>query len=151
MSKFRLRGSMATGLLAAVAIGAFTAAPAQATGNATAEVRTTAAANVATVMASGKVTVPSNYVYKPSKGSLHDYCTSSPDSWNKADFRGPCARHDLCYAKPGNHKKACDAVLNTQMTQNCYYAYGSANPLRYTCVAIAAGYYSSVVGFGDDH
>ena len=44
------------------------------------------------------VAVPSRYVYDPSKGSLHDYCTKSPDSWGRADFRGPCANHDLCYA-----------------------------------------------------
>lgn len=105
----------------------------------------------AAAASSGKVTVPSNYVYNPRRGSLHDYCTNSPDSWASADFRGPCARHDLCYAKPGNHKKACDAVLNTQMVQNCKYAYSSVNPLRYTCLTIAAGYYDAVTGFGDDH
>ncbi|MFI2761237.1 phospholipase A2 [Streptomyces echinatus] len=100
---------------------------------------------------SGKITVPSNYVYNPRKGTLHDYCTSAPDTWGKADFRGPCARHDLCYGKKGDHKKACDAVLLSQLTHNCKYAYGSWNPLRYECVSTASVYYGAVTSFGDDH
>lgn len=43
------------------------------------------------------VDVPPGYVYDPSRGSLHDYCTFSPDQLGGADFRGACARHDLCY------------------------------------------------------
>ncbi|MFE1752868.1 hypothetical protein [Streptomyces anandii] len=100
---------------------------------------------------SGKVTVPSNYIYNPKKGTLHDYCTDSPDSYLSADFRGPCARHDLCYGKKGNHKKSCDATLFAQLMQNCNYAYGSWNPLRYTCTSVASGYYAAVTAYGDDN
>ncbi|MBL1087531.1 hypothetical protein JK359_37280 [Streptomyces actinomycinicus] len=98
---------------------------------------------------SGKVTVPSNYVYNPRKGSLHDYCTSSPDTWGKADFRGPCARRDMCYGKKGDHKKACDANLFVNLAHNCEYAYGSWNPLRCECLTVAATYCDAVTAFGD--
>lgn len=33
------------------------------------------------------VDVPSRYEYNPKQGTLHDYCTRSPDSWDRADFR----------------------------------------------------------------
>ncbi|MFI6761829.1 hypothetical protein ACIBF5_22080 [Micromonospora sp. NPDC050417] len=102
-----------------------------------------------TIMAS-LVTVPSNYVYDPSRGSLHDYCTSSPDSYLFADFRGPCARHDLCYEAPGNHKSACDNTFFSHLVNNCDYAYGSLNPLRYSCRVVAGEYWAAVTAFGDD-
>jgi hypothetical protein len=98
-----------------------------------------------------KVTVPSNYVYDPSRGSLHDYCTSSPDSYLSADFRGPCARHDLCYEAPGNHKSSCDNTLHNNLVNNCDYAYGSLNPVRYTCRTVAGEYWAAVTAFGDDN
>jgi hypothetical protein len=98
-----------------------------------------------------QVTVPSNYVYNPSLGSLHDYCTSSPDSYFAADFRGPCARHDLCYEAPGDHKTACDNALRNDLSNNCDYAYGSTSPQRYACRTVAAGYWAAVTAFGDDN
>lgn len=147
MKNLRPQRSFMTGLLAAATIGLFTAVPAQAADNDTAGIQAVAAS----ASRLSKVTVPSNYVYNPRKGSLHDYCTSSPDSYLSADFRGPCARHDLCYAKPGNHKKACDATLMTQLIQNCKYAYGSLNPLRYSCTNTAVNYHQAVTSFGDDH
>jgi hypothetical protein len=98
-----------------------------------------------------KVTVPSNYVYNPALGSLHDYCTSSPDSYLAADFRGPCARHDLCYEAPGNNKLACDNTLYQHLGNNCNYAYSSSNPIRATCVSVAAVYWAAVTAFGDDN
>ncbi|MBT0768183.1 hypothetical protein KIH74_04570 [Kineosporia sp. J2-2] len=104
----------------------------------------------ARTLAVTQVTVPSNYVYDPSLGSLHDYCTSSPDSFGSADFRGPCARHDLCYEAPGDHKTTCDAALKTDLVTNCQYAYSSVNPLRSTCEGVAAVYYAAVSAFGDD-
>ncbi|MFJ3649910.1 MULTISPECIES: phospholipase A2 [Streptomyces] len=100
---------------------------------------------------SKKVTIPGNYVYNPKLGTLHDYCTSSPDKYGSADFRGPCARHDLCYAKKGNHKKTCDAQLLVDLTANCRYAYGSWNPMRFTCISTAGVYYGAVTAYGDDN
>ncbi|MFF8725409.1 hypothetical protein ACF073_02815 [Streptomyces sp. NPDC015171] len=107
--------------------------------------------DVIVAASSGKVTVPSNYVYKPSMGTLHDYCTSAPEFWSDADFRGPCARHDMCYAKPGDHKKSCDAAFFKNLYQNCRYAFGSFNPLRYECFTVSATYYDVVIAAGHDH
>ncbi|GAB6897639.1 phospholipase A2 [Kineosporia succinea] len=103
-----------------------------------------------TPLAATFVSVPSDYVYNPDLGSLHDYCTSSPDSFGSADFRGPCARHDLCYEAPGDHKAACDSALKSDLVTNCNYAYGSLNPLRGTCQGVANVYYAAVTAFGDD-
>ena len=88
-------------------------------------------------LASDFVSVPGNYVYNPKLGPLHDYCTSSPDEFpnpvgKNADFRGPCAKHDLCY---GSHtdKKKCDVQLLKDMRTNCAHAYGAFNPTRGLC------------------
>lgn len=53
--------------------------------------------------ASKYISIPSTYRYRPSWGSHHDYCTAAPDEFPapfaaNASFRGPCARHDQCYA-----------------------------------------------------
>jgi hypothetical protein len=92
-----------------------------------------------------KVTVPSIYVYNPALGTLHDYCTGAPDEFPapaaaNADFRGPCARHDLCY---GNKtlKSTCDNALRADMYTNCQYYYSWYNPLRPACEATADIYW----------
>ncbi|GAA2531685.1 phospholipase A2 [Pilimelia columellifera] len=102
-----------------------------------------------TPLGPSKVTVPSNYLYDPDRGSLHDYCTHSPDEWYSADFRGPCARHDQCYARPGNHKKECDNQLEKHLTQNCDHAYGPGVK-RTSCHGIANTYWAAVTAGGDD-
>nr|WP_269327739.1 phospholipase A2 [Kineosporia mesophila] len=111
---------------------------------------TTDVAPPSLLRAAAFVSVPAGYVYNPELGSLHDYCTSSPDSWASADFRGPCATHDMCYEVPGDHKAACDAAFKQDLYTNCNYAYGSLNPLRATCRSIAVVYYAAVTAFGDD-
>lgn len=95
------------------------------------------------VQAADLVRVPSNYVYDPSRGSLHGYCTKSPDEFpapfgKNADFRGPCAKHDLCY---GSHtdKKKCDVQLLKDMRANFTHTYGSLNPTRKLCLRTAEG------------
>lgn len=98
----------------------------------------------------GKVTVPSNYIYNPRLGSLHDYCTSSPDEFPNAfganaDFRGPCARHDLCYGS-STDKKVCDVNLWRNMLTNCNYYYSWYNPVRKSCYNTAHIYFIAVVG-----
>jgi len=95
------------------------------------------------------VAVPKRYVYDPSKGSLHDYCTKSPDSWDRADFRGPCANHDLCYMDHTAGKEACDTNLRRDMETNCGFAFdqdgGAKDPKKFrTCLKIAAVYYGWV-------
>ncbi|HST84876.1 MAG TPA: hypothetical protein VLL08_24270 [Kineosporiaceae bacterium] len=96
-----------------------------------------------------KVTVPSNYVYNPKLGALHDYCTFAPDEFPapkaaNADFRGPCARHDLCYAGSAS-QKSCDKALRRNMFQNCEHWYGRFNPLRTGCKVVALTYWTAVV------
>lgn len=87
------------------------------------------------------VGIPSNYVYNPSLGSLHDYCTSSPDEFpnptgSNANFRGPCARHDLCYAG-STSEFTCDNRLLADMRSNCAYSYSWYNPTREACYRTA--------------
>jgi hypothetical protein len=112
-------------------------------------VRPVASALPAVFSVQAFVGVPANYVYNPALGSLHDYCTSSPDSWFAADFRGPCAVHDLCYEVPGSHKKFCDDQLEVQLTENCDAAYAPGIN-RSTCHGTANVYWAAVTAFGDD-
>ena len=100
-----------------------------------------------------KVTVPSNYVYDPARGARHDYCTAAPDEFPaphaaNADFRGPCARHDLCYDGSAS-KRSCDRALRRNMFRNCEHYYGKYNPLRAACKAAALTYWAAVVATGD--
>ncbi|WP_141732751.1 phospholipase A2 [Oligoflexus tunisiensis] len=90
------------------------------------------------------VGIPKGYVYNPKLGTTHDYCSYSPDSYLKANFRGPCARHDICYDSPTDKKK-CDVNLLKDMYSNCDHAYGKLNPVRYTCHSVAKGYFAAVV------
>lgn len=95
------------------------------------------------------VGVPSNYVYNPRLGSLHDYCTSSPDEFPNpvganANFRGPCARHDLCYAGTTS-EFTCDNRLRADMRSNCEYTYAWYNPVRGACYDTADIYWAAVV------
>jgi hypothetical protein len=100
-----------------------------------------------------KVTVPSNYVYDPKLGPRHDYCTDAPDEFPapraaNADFRGPCARHDLCYDGSAS-KKSCDKALRRNMFRNCEHYYGKYAPLRAACKVAALTYWAAVVATGD--
>ena len=95
------------------------------------------------------VDVPSDYVYDPALGSLHDYCTSSPDEFPNpfganADFRGPCARHDLCYAS-STSKFTCDNHLHGDMVSNCEDSYSWYNLARGACYDVADVYWAAVV------
>ena len=95
------------------------------------------------------VSVPSNYVYNPRLGSLHDYCTKSPDEFPNpaganANFRGPCARHDLCYGG-STSKFTCDNRLRSDMRSNCAYTYAWYNPVRSACYRTADIYWAAVV------
>jgi hypothetical protein len=96
-----------------------------------------------------KVTVPANYVYNPALGYLHDYCTDSPDEFPapaapNADFRGPCARHDLCYGG-STDQFVCDNALRKDMYTNCSYYYSAFSLLRPLCKATADLYWAAVV------
>jgi hypothetical protein len=104
--------------------------------------------SVLTASRPSKVTVPSSYVYNPKLGPRHDYCTLAPDEFPaplapNADFRGPCARHDLCYDSKSS-KKSCDKRLRKNMYRNCEHYYGKYNPLRASCKATALVYWAAV-------
>jgi hypothetical protein len=97
-----------------------------------------------------KVTVPANYVYNPALGSLHDYCTLAPDEFPapgapNADFRGPCARHDLCYAAGTTGRFSCDNTLLRNIYRNCEHYYGVFSLLRAACKTTALIYWAAVV------
>ena len=61
-----------------------------------------------------------------------------------ADFRGPCARHDLCYAG-STDQLVCDNALHKDMYTNCTYYYSSFSVLRPLCKATADIYWAAVV------
>lgn len=116
------------------------------------------AAPTAALAAPGPVTIPADYVYEPSRGSLHDYCTSSEDvpvvfhrytrRSKPVDFRGPCARHDMCYE--GDRSKAsCDDAFRRDMYQQCDHTFTTDSGFRSTCHQRADLYYDAVVRFGD--
>jgi hypothetical protein len=94
------------------------------------------------------VGVPSNYVYNPRLGSLHDYCTKSPDEFPNpvganANFRGPCARHDLCLGARIS-SQTCNNRLWSDMVSNCQYTYSIINPARQACINTAHVYWVAV-------
>lgn len=103
-----------------------------------------------------QVTVPSDYIYDPDheQKALHDYCTWSPDAWGKADFRGPCARHDMCIEvdlglprpERKERRKICDSTFLDHLVQNCDYGYYDAGVKRRGCRVIAGHYYVAVAG-----
>jgi Prokaryotic phospholipase A2 len=99
------------------------------------------------------VGIPSNYVYntKHARVELHDYCTLSPDEWFNANFRGACAKHDMCIEGNLGKTKAvqktlragCDKGLATNLASSCTMAY-TPGLKRTTCTSVAATYYAVV-------
>ncbi|MER0070176.1 hypothetical protein ABRP93_03435 [Corynebacterium sp. KPL2850] len=94
---------------------------------------------------------PPGYVYDPSKGSLNDYCTKSPDQFpapgDNADFSGACAKHDMCYGAHQNPSERvdCNVQLNKDMVHICKSVYPNvADPRRGGCLATAATYFAAV-------
>ena len=75
------------------------------------------------------------------------YCTWSPDSWGRADFRPACSTHDRCYS-PGSttSRLVCDQQLRADLRLACSSAYQGAS-LR-TCHGVASTYYGAVRWFG---
>ncbi len=94
---------------------------------------------------------PPGYEYNPSKGSLNDYCTKSPDQFpapgDNADFSGACAKHDMCYGANQDPKKRvdCNIQLNKDMVHICKSVYpNAADPRRGGCLATAGTYFAAV-------
>ena len=101
----------------------------------------------------GGVEVPDGYIYNPKLGSLHDYCTKSPDQFPapgvNADFKGACAIHDMCYEKnDGNDSgmRNCDSNFRNNLITVCENVYTSGvDPRRGKCIDVALVYYVAVV------
>lgn len=101
----------------------------------------------------GGVEVPDGYIYNPKLGSLHDYCTKSPDQFPapgvNADFKGACAIHDMCYEKnDGNDSgmRNCDSNFRNNLITVCENVYTSGvDPRRGKCIDVALVYYEAVV------
>ena len=101
----------------------------------------------------GGVEVPDGYRYNPKLGSLHDYCTKSPDQFPapgvNADFKGACAIHDMCYEKnDGNDSgmRNCDSNFRNNLITVCENVYTSGvDPRRGKCIDVALVYYEAVV------
>jgi len=101
----------------------------------------------------GGIQPPDGYVYDPSLGSLHDYCTNSPNQFPaygvNADFSGACAIHDMCYEKnDGNADgmRTCDSNFRNNLITVCKAVYTSRADLRRLgCVDTALRYYEAVV------
>lgn len=96
--------------------------------------------------------IPSNYVYNTNhfRPTLHDYCTASPDAYRDADFRGPCARHDMCiegnlwrswWDRRSHRSSVCDPNLYWGLTDNCKVYHWST---RSVCNSVSAFYYAAV-------
>lgn len=107
----------------------------------------------------GGVEVPDGYIYNPKLGSLHDYCTKSPDQFPapgvNADFKGACAIHDMCYEKnDGNASgmRNCDSNFRNNLITVCENVYTSgADPRRGKCIDVALVYYGAVVAAHHDN
>ncbi|WP_061512412.1 hypothetical protein [Brevibacterium ravenspurgense] len=118
-----------------------------------------------------KVQVPKSYVYckkfnepRCQPKSLHDYCTWSPDSFRygktTADFRGPCARHDMSIdkirkkqisvASKRRQRSVADSTFKGNLRQNCNHAFyrkvagGNPERGRVECHGQVAVYYAAV-------
>lgn len=95
------------------------------------------------------ISIPPDYVYDPSQGTLHDYCSYSPDYFpavgdDNADFRGRCARHDICYGI-GADQFGCDTELRANLNENCRAQYGFFHSNRAACEGTANVYFVVVV------
>ena len=107
----------------------------------------------------GGVEVPDGYIYNPKLGSLHDYCTKSPDQFPapgvNADFKGACAIHDMCYEKnDGNASgmRNCDSNFRNNLITVCENVYTSGVDLRREkCIDVALVYYGAVVAAHHDN
>lgn len=103
------------------------------------------------IPAKAYVGIPSNYVYNlnhPRK-TLHDYCTKSPDEFPNpvganANFRGPCARHDMCFEQRQASQFTCNNRLWSNLVSNCEHYYAWYNPVRQSCVNTAHVYWIAV-------
>lgn len=106
------------------------------------------------VASHGPVPIPADYVYDPSlpHSGYHDYCTMSPSYFTtteiNADFRGACARHDMCMEAAdarGEGYLKCNVDLLTDMSSVCSAVYtGEYASYLPRCLNTARLYHASV-------
>ena len=105
----------------------------------------------------GPVGIPSWHKYCPNSctpKALHDYCTWSPDWHLKADFRGPCAYHDLGIDSLRKMSISLDAKryqrglidnrFQRNLHTNCNYYNSYSFTARASCRGVANLYYEVV-------
>lgn len=94
----------------------------------------------------GHVSIPSGYKYNLNhpRRSLHDYCTKSPDAFFAANFRGPCARHDMCFEAAKKTRQKCNNEFWSHLNQECTHAFAWYNPLRGQCYNVRDVYWVAV-------
>lgn len=107
------------------------------------------------------VPIPEDYEYQPNwhgfGDNLRDYCTYSPDEYAPlegnagrpvADFRGPCAKHDLCldpdYSKIQGTNMECHRIFRNDLHKTCKGVYSAGSESRKLCLTRADYYYSAV-------
>lgn len=108
------------------------------------------------------ILIPEEYEYNLShpEKTLHDFCSYSQDLWGEdsvranpsnivADFRGPCAVHDMCYDDDRVYESRvpkCDIPFRSELKQTCKVAYSPLANLtsRGNCMATADGMYTIV-------
>lgn len=91
-----------------------------------------------------EIGVPPGYVVNKDS-NLGDYCSYISDG-PYANFKGPCARHDICVGDTGRSvpRSTCDTWFKEELGHNCRANYGRFNPDRYACYAVADYYYDAV-------
>ncbi|SFG20218.1 hypothetical protein SAMN05660282_00260 [Corynebacterium spheniscorum] len=106
----------------------------------------------------GGISIPAHYDYWACQSGYkhrehyarHDFCTKSPDAvflgGTKANFRGACARHDLCMdASPGKYG-GCNRKLHEDMETICTDRYAAYDVARYKCRDLRDTYWVVVTG-----
>ena len=105
-----------------------------------------------------RTTIPPRYEPDPDAGTLHDFCTWSADRpvfrGKRVDWRGSCARHDLCYLEhSSDFKKMCDRRLWVNWSNTCAAAFPYVSPAprtrRNKCRQSARDKWNIVVELGD--
>lgn len=105
----------------------------------------------------GPVKIPSWYKYCPTSCKpkvLHDYCSYSPDWHMAADFRGPCALHDLgidslrkasiSVTAKRYQRGLIDDRFQKNLHTNCNYYNSKSYTARASCRGVANVYYEVV-------
>ncbi|AKK04306.1 hypothetical protein CEPID_12420 [Corynebacterium epidermidicanis] len=110
-------------------------------------------ADVPRESSTGGVDVPYGYYIDelhPNPG-FHDYCTSAPNYFTtpglNADFRGACARHDMCMEDSlvlGLGVAGCNLDLWDDMTRVCMNVYKDDENYREPCLETADVYFTAV-------